>query len=299
MRVYITGIAGMLGYYLGNKLSSNHDVYGCDIVELSNKTDFAKVSMLDLSDFDKAEKELISLCPDIIIHTAACINVDYCENEKDKAFLLNADVTGNLTKVAEKIGARVIYISTDAVFDGKLDKAYAEDDIVNTINIYGASKLKGEEFVLKNNGLNTVLRTNIYGWNIQNKVSFAEWIYNSLREKKSITMYDDLYYTPIYVGSLYNIIKQIIELNISGLFHAAGGEACSKYEFAIALANEFNLSKKLILKGSCKNLDFIAKRSCNMKLDSSKIQKKLAYRIPGIKEGLMQFKKDMIDYGKN
>jgi dTDP-4-dehydrorhamnose reductase len=296
-KIYITGAAGMLGYYLYNAFSNEFVVYGCDLVELDRKIASDNISILNLTDFENVENELLKIAPEIIIHTAALIDVNLCEKERSKAFLINADVTENLVRIADKINARLIYISTDAVFDGKNERAYNEGDKVNPINVYGESKLKGEKFVLKGQGNNVILRTNIYGWNVQNKISFAEWVYFSLKEKKEITMYTDIHYSPIYVGDLFLIIKKIVNSDLKGVYHV-GGESCTKYDFAMALAEEFSFSSNCINEGSFKAVVSAAPRSPNMMLDSTRIKRELNIPIPDLRNGLKHFREDAEKYEK-
>ena len=284
VKVYITGIAGMLGYYLSQAFPENYEISGCDIVD-------NKHSQLDLTDYKAISKELFRIKPDVIIHTAAMINVGECQRDWPKAYSVNVDITKSLSILAEELGARLIYISTDAVFDGELNRAYSETDNTNALNLYGTTKRLGELYTL-NNPNNLVLRTNIYGWNYQDKTSFAEWVYNSLRDGKEINMFIDLYYSPIYVGDFYKIIKQSIMEDLTGLYHCGGGEHCSKYTFAMALSEIFHLSDSTIKMGSFKDMKFFAQRSPNMKLDSGKISERLNINIPGLYGGLKHFKED-------
>ena len=134
------------------------------------------------------------------------INVEECEKEPNKAYKINSDATRYLCKVAKQNDIFFIYISTDAVFDGNQNNLFSEEDKPNPLNIYGKTKLHGEKYVQEMLTNYLIIRTNIFGWNIQNKISFAEWVYKSLISKKNIKMFYDIYFTPIYVKNFAFIL---------------------------------------------------------------------------------------------
>lgn len=287
MKVYITGIAGMLGYNLFKNLTGKHEVSGCDIINADFVTD-----VLDLTDFDKT-REILAKCDfDVLIHTAANINVDGCEDNPESAFLLNAEVTNLLAQVCEQKKAKLVYISTDAVFSGKKNGTYSENDESDPINIYGMSKLKGEEYVLGTCSDFLILRTNIYGWNYQNKTSFAEWVLSSLENKEHINMFTDVLYTPIYIGNFTKALIELLEQEVCGLYNLVGSENCSKYEFGKILADVFELDSSLITPVSVETFNFKAKRSNNMRLSNKKIRSIVATKLLNVEEGIRQFYND-------
>jgi dTDP-4-dehydrorhamnose reductase len=184
----------------------------------------------------------------------------------------------------------MIYISTDAVFDGLSEKLYKEDDEVNPLNIYGKTKYEGETYVLRNTK-NVVLRTNIYGYNILDKNSFGEWILSALRNGETISMFDDIYFSPILVNELALIMVQIIEKDLCGLFHICGSGSISKYDFGLTLKEIFGIKQGSIIRSNSENFNFKAKRSKNMGMSNDKITKDLNISISSPIESIKCFKR--------
>lgn len=290
--IFITGILGMLGSALALKLSQYFNIFGCDIVEERLLPKNIKMISLDLRNSIRAENYVLEKNIDVIIHCAACIDVDKCEREPDLATSINADVTKMLVKLAINAKAKLIYISTDAIFDGTKLGMYVETDPPSPINVYGQTKLLGENHIRGCLDNYTILRTNIYGWNLQNKVSFAEWVLNNLILSKPINMFTDVSFTPIYVGNLASAIKEVITKNITGTFNAVGSEKCSKFQFGQILADTFDIDGSIIEPISVDDFNFVAKRSKNMSLSSVKLQNKIGTKLLNIKDGLLMFKKD-------
>ncbi len=289
-KVYITGIYGMLGTALVRSFNQNYSVYGCDIIENPGLKN-AIVETYDLSDSKRLEQELSEIQPDLVINCAAMINVDGCEDNPKLAEKINADIPKTLAELSKKFSFKLIQISTDAVFDGNKDTLYSENDTVNPLNVYAKTKLLGEQYIQKISSNHTILRTNIYGWNLK-KVHFAEWIYNSLLKKETITMFTDVYTTPIYVTHLAEIIHEIFNKDIKGLYNASGTEKISKHDFAIKLADIFSLQKETITPISVETFNFKAPRAKNMALSCDKLQEVIDFTLPDAINGIEKFKSE-------
>lgn len=288
MRVFITGIQGLLGCNLACHFSQSAKVMGCDVVGKPFAAYNIQSRELDLFDFPRVQQTLTDFNPDVLIHCAALVNVDLCEEDKDLAYKLNVEVTGFLTKICEALKIKMIYISTDAVFDG-LQANKTEDDTVNPINQYALTKLLGEQEVTKLDDY-LILRTNIYGWNRLDKFSLAEWIYHSVKSGKATSLFDDITFSPILVNNLAEVIAELIESNVTGLFHVAGIDSPTKYEFGLALVDEFSLSPEHIIKSSAENFPFKAPRPKDMSLDVSKVSKILQKtKLLNFRAGIKQF----------
>ena len=296
-KIFITGICGMLGHSLANKLTEKNKVSGCDLVIPKKKIKNVKYYNFDLTDFEYLEEKLLELKPDFIINTAAIINVDYCEKNEDLAFIINSEIPKKITQIADKINGKVIQISTDAVFDGNKENSYCEEDETNPINIYGLSKRNGEINVLNGIGPHIVLRTNIFGWSLNEKLSFAEWIYSSLLKNEEIYMFTDIYYSPIYIGDFSDLIDIIIDIDeLKGLFHLAGSKYCSKYDFAEYFAEIFNFPLELVIRSKYDDSKLIAPRSKNMKMNSKKLENIIECKIPDFKKGINNLFKELKYY---
>lgn len=287
-KIYITGVSGLLGGNLAYVLKDNFNVVGADIIDVNIENTI--VDIFNLLDKKLLEESIKKHNPQILIHTAAAVNVDKCEEDIEFANDLNNQLTQNIAEICKKQNIKLIYISTDAVFDGQKDKLYCEDDSVNPINIYGKTKLMGENHVFQNEN-NIIMRTNIYGYNIQDKNSFGEWILYTLLKNESINLFDDIKFSPILVNELAEIIRLAIEKNISGIFHVCGTGRISKYEFGVALKEIFGINNGCINKTNSDDFKFKAKRSKNMGMSNRKICDELKIKISTPLESIRHFKK--------
>lgn len=287
-KIYITGVSGLLGGNLAYILKDNFKIVGADIIDVNIENTI--VDIFNLLDKKSLEESIKKHNPQILIHTAAAVNVDKCEGDIEFADALNNQLTQNIAEICDKQNIKLIYISTDAVFDGEKDKLYCEDDSVNPINIYGKTKLMGEKHVSQNEN-NIIMRTNIYGYNIQDKNSFGEWILYTLLKNESINLFDDINFSPILVNELAEVIKLAIENNVSGIFHVCGTGRISKYEFGVALKDIFGINNGCINKAKSDDFKFKARRSKNMGMSNRKICDELKIKIRTPLESIRYFKK--------
>lgn len=210
--------------------------FGSDLVKiLSNEYQIIPVSRnnFDITDFEATRRFIIKHEPDIIIHTAAFTNVDACEKEQDKAFKVNGLGTRNIAIAARKIGANMVYISTDYVFDGAKEESYREYDKPNPINIYGESKLLGEEFVKEQLNSFFIIRTAwLYGTTGNN---FVKTMLKLAHGRDEIKVVNDQCGTPTYSKDLAKQIEKLIQTEFYGTYHCTSQGSCSWYEFALEI----------------------------------------------------------------
>lgn len=302
MKLFITGLAGMLGSTIAYELRKKYEISGVDLIKVHMPE--VESFCLDLLNFQQLLNCVKSIQPDVIVHTAAAVNVDKCEMEPEYAQKLNIKTTENIYKIAEHVNAKLIYISTDAVFDGKSIELYKEIDEPNPLNIYGTTKLQGEEIVRKNKK-NIIFRTNIYGFNIQKKDSFGEWIYNSLMKNQELNMFEDIDFSPILVNDLAKIIDLAIQKGISGLYHVCGTGCITKFEFGYELQNIFQISTGRINKSQSYKYKFKAMRAKHMGMSNQKICDTLDLSIRTPIESIEEFfrlynegfKKELMRFG--
>lgn len=278
MKVGVTGASGMLGSALITHLSKSYRVFATSRgkgVEGKN----IKWDCFDLTDITLLNKWLETIKPDVVIHCAAIVNVDLCEDNVKLATKLHIETTEVMANYLDSNGGRLIYISTDSVFDGEKQGAYSESDLVSPLNVYAKTKIMGEKSVQSmNNGL--VLRTNIIGWTQEGKTSFAEWVLNRLNDNVPLNLFYDVYFSPLTVYDLSLIIEKIIEKPILGLYHCASRDNISKYDFGKKMAEIFQLSDSNITRVSVDSMDFEAGRPKNMALNIDKISSVLKYDFP-------------------
>lgn len=199
--------------------------------------EFVFVSKEDLSidQFDKVKEFFNSVRPQYCINCAAYTAVDKAEVERDLAFRINSESTGVLASVCSLHHTKFIHISTDYVFNGSSDMPYREDDPVDPVNIYGASKLKGEELALKHNPASVIIRTSWVYSSFGN--NFVKTMIRLMRERESLNVVSDQHGSPTYAADLASLFMQIIgsEKWVPGIYHYSNEGIISWYEFASAI----------------------------------------------------------------
>jgi len=264
LRVLITGASGMLGATLVEKWQDHYDIYATD------KESFIENPAKNFMEFDLLSSSYRSLItwarPNVIVHCAAITNVDICEEHPDQAMEVNAESVKKFLQ--SDANARLIFISSDAVFPDRLPMA-TEKDQTSPENVYGKTKETGEKYIKDASGDHIAIRTTIVGKNINPSYQgFVEWIVNSVKNGKEIILFEDVLFTPITTWHLANEMEWVMRSNISGIVHVAGGEPISKYDFGKKICEGLELDTKLIRKGSMDNVKFNAKRSNDQTMDS-------------------------------
>jgi len=244
---------------------------------------FIKIDLLDDANpiLDLIEK----IQPDFVVHAVAYPSVDFCEEEHLLADKLHVEKTQKITDVCKNLDSKLLFLSTDAVFEGELNKKYTEIDSTNPVNYYGLTKLRAEKIILNSSKNNVVLRTAVvYGYH--EKSRFTNWILDSLRQNKSVDPFIDQYNTPTLVNDLVKSIFLIFEKNISGLFHATGPSCTNRFEFAIELAEKFNYDKSLIKPVTSKEKKQDAPRPISTCLNSKKLEQAINFQFKNIENGI-------------
>ena len=283
-KILIIGASGLVGSVIAKYASKNYDLY------LINNTKNFSLQNFPVSNIDLTKNlpDLIDIIndykPDFVVNTVAYPNVDFCETNPQMANFLHVETTRNISKVCSNIGSKILYFSTDAVFDGKISRKYNETDVPNPINYYGTTKVNAEKILLENN-LNTVLRTTvIYGWH--EKSRFTNWILDSLNNSQQVTAFTDQYNTPTLVDDIAKITLNIFSKEKTGLYNAVGPSCLSRYDFALKLAKKFNLDENLIIPTSVINKKQIALRPSNGCLDNSKLENEINFKFTDIDSGI-------------
>jgi len=289
MKIGVTGASGMLGSAIIKGLSVEHEIFATSRSKGHSPYN-VKWDCFDLTDSKKLARWLVDTDVDLVIHCAAMIDVDKCEDSFIEATKINSESTRVLSANLDSLGKKLIYISTDAAFDGKKEGAYIESDKVSPLNVYAKTKLLGEDAVLKTSrGL--VLRVNIIGWTADKKKSFFEWLLEGLEEKKNLNLFGDVFFSPLNVTDLTKIISQIIDKELIGIYHCGSRDYCSKYQFGIRVAEIFGLPAYKIAKVRLKDVNLRADRPKNLALDSAKIVNVLGHQLPSVDEAINLMKK--------
>ena len=264
---------------------NNYDTifsYNSNKIDISNTKSF-QINLLN--DHKKIKTIINNYKPNIIINTIAHSSVDLCEEDHFIADKLHIETTKKIANVCAKINSKLIFLSTDAVFEGKLNKQYVENDVTKPINYYGETKLKAEKIVLNTSSNNVVLRTAvIYGFH--EKSRFTNWILDYLKNGKSVDPFSDQFNTPTLVDDLVKAILKIIENNISGLYHATGKTCVNRYEFSKLLAKKFSLDETLIHPVTKFEKKQYAPRPISTCLNSTKLENLINFSFSDISSGI-------------
>jgi dTDP-4-dehydrorhamnose reductase len=282
-RLLITGSSGMLGSNLIYELGSNYELYGID--NSTANPELQKQFQIDMRDSAKLGEVFSVIRPDFVVHCAALTDVDMCEDNYVSARETNALATKHLVSLVGS-ETRFIYISTDSVFDGKRGN-YSETDLPCPLNNYAKTKLEGEWFVEQGLSNYVIIRTNLYGWNRVKGRAFAEWVYQSLEQKKCIKMFTDVIFSPISVYTLSSYIEKLLNLDFVGRLNIGTKDPISKYDFGVKLAKLFGLDASLITPVSVETFNFKAPRPKNTSLAVS-IAEKILDSLPNIEDELFR-----------
>ena len=225
MKIAVIGANGQLGTDVVSAFSKE----GHDVSALTH-------SDIELSDLDSVTKQLKTGGADVVVNTAAMHNVDNCEKDPQRAFAVNAVGARNLSLVANDLGAKLIHVSTDYVFDGAKRTPYEESDAPNPLNVYGNSKLAGEYFVRNTAEKHFVVRTSaIYGKSpcrAKGGLNFIDLMLKLSRERSEVRVVDSEVVTPTSTSEIASQIVVLSKSDAYGLYHATAEGSCSWYEFA-------------------------------------------------------------------
>ena len=247
-RVLITGITGLLGKSLVETNTSN-EIYGIyatrkQLPKIYNKIFTKNVNIIDKSKLRSLFKSKI---PEVVIHTAAASDVDWCENNKDEAYKINVQGTENIINLCREFNSKLIFISSNAVFDGN-NSPYQDSSKPLPINYYGTLKSISETEV-SNAGIDFAIARPIlmYGWNNStNRKNPVTWQIDLMKQCKDIQIVDDIYCNPLYAPQCADVIWKMVEQNTNGFINIAGKNRLSRYEFALQIADIFGFDKNLI-----------------------------------------------------
>lgn len=287
MRILVTGASGLLGLNLSLEMTASHAIIGVDRSKLGGVP--FDLQTADLLEAGACSRLIDSVRPEAVIHTAANALIDACEADPEGARRLNADLPGELAEVCARRGIYMLHISTDAVFDGTKDGFYTETDAPNPLSIYAQTKLDGERNVLSVNPQAAVARVNFFGWSLSGSRSLAEFFFNHLSAAQQCSGFTDVWFCPMFVGDLAQVLLQMLEKGLSGLYHAVGGECRTKYEFGVLLARQFGFDAQLVIPKSVEDSGLAARRSHNLRLSVNKLSTDLGMEIPGVSTGLPKF----------
>jgi dTDP-4-dehydrorhamnose reductase len=292
MRVLITGSNGLLGQRLLHALSGDiYDLYGLDLASDSFLPEIHHHYLAqDLTNRQETIDLIRRIQPQAVIHTAAMTAVDLCETQREVCWRVNVTATENVVQGCFKAGARVIYISTDYVFNGEKGP-YKEEDTPNPISYYAKSKLAGENVVRGVGNDWTVIRTIVlYGCGKNIKSSFVTWLLGELRAGKPVHIVNDQWGNTTIADDLAYGVDRLLLLEKHGLLHMGGSEFMTRYEFALRIARYFGLDESLVHPITTAELNQPARRPLRSGLVTDKAEGELYIRFRNIEQSLQLYK---------
>ena len=287
-KILVTGTTGMLGAEVTRSLLQNpgFDIYGIG----RRKTSLLPESKQFITDFAAAQASLPNLNPDFIIHTAALTDLGLCERDPQLAERVHVDASRELVGLVKNSGS-FVYVSTDSIFEGTRG-GYTETDTPNPLNVYAATKLRGEAAVQTTAHKSIILRTNIYGVHHPMGKSLAEWGYQELTAGRKINGFPDIFFNAVYTGQLADIIAHIVGNDIHvPVLNIASSETISKYEFLRRLAIALKMDPAMVDARPSSDFPSALKRPANTSLDTKLLSG--FHAVPTFNDGIARWIGDL------
>lgn len=279
MKFFITGVNGQLGYDVKRELLER----GYTDILAPTRVD------LDITNEDAVKKMIREYRPSVIFHCAAYTAVDKAEEEQEKCYQVNVLGTKYLTEAAKEMDAKIIYISTDYVFDGTKEGIYQIEDKVNPVNYYGKTKYLGENFIREYDNHIIVRISWVFGINGKN---FIRTMLNLAESHKELNVVCDQIGSPTYTKDLAGLLVNMFLSNVKGLYHVTNEGYCSWYEFAEFIFKE---SRKKVKVHPILTKDYktIAKRPLNSKLSKESLDDIGMKRLPEWQDAVKRYIREL------
>ena len=247
----------------------------------------SQVLSLDFLSEENLMKQIEAVGPSVVIHTAGLTSVEKCENNSELAFHINVELSSMVANVTKRLGIRLVHISTDHLFEGNASML-SEEEPTNAINVYATTKALAERMIEEIIPEALIIRTNFYAWGTSYRKSFSDYIIESLRNGELLSLFDDVYYTPILAENLINTVHELLERNEKGIFNIVSDDRISKYDFGILIAEEFGLDKTKIERCSIYNRLNLVRRPHDMSLSNQKVKQLLGKNLGTVKQHIAQ-----------
>nr|WP_207208036.1 dTDP-4-dehydrorhamnose reductase [Xylanivirga thermophila] len=279
MKVLVTGVNGQLGYDVVKRLNE----LGIEAIGVC-RNDF------DITNKKQTQEYILKNNPDIVVHCAAYTAVDKAEDEKEKCYAINVEGTRNIAEACKKIDAKMVYISTDYVFDGQGIEPQLENKITNPINYYGFSKERGEQIVRDILRKHFIVRTSwVYG---KNGTNFVKTMLRLAETKDEINVVNDQVGAPTYTKDLAVLVCDMIQTTKYGTYHGVNEGYCSWYDFALAIFKKVGIDIKV---NPVSTSEYVtkAKRPLNSRLYKANLDKNGFKRLPEWRDALDRYLEEL------
>jgi dTDP-4-dehydrorhamnose reductase len=286
-RILITGASGFLGSYLLRKIPPDIKVMA-QYNSTQPITAIRNIQTVKLN-FENPDLQVLQrFSPDVIIHAGAWTRIDDCEQNPSLSKRVNVDFTTKLSRLASDIKARMIFLSTDQVFDGT-NPPYSEKSSVNPLNIYARHKLSAERMVLQTVENSVVARSAlIYGKALHQKPTFTEKMYVSLKNNQPVKVFIDEFRTPILVQNLAEALWELTENSFCGVIHLGGSERVSRFQMGEKMCDLFGLNKKILVPVQMASNYLPAKRAADLSFNIKLAQSVLKTTFDEVTTGLLK-----------
>ncbi len=274
----ITGAGGFFGANAGIFLNGRVASVGA-FRSLSGGSVYGASVSIDLLSGTSIREAVFAARPDVVLHAAALASHEGCDSDPVLAQLINVESTTHLARACADVGAKFVYLSTDAVFDGGRGN-YTELDAANPFSVYGETKLLGELAALAAHDDVLVTRTNFFGWSPTGTRSILEFFVNALRSGQQVSGYTDFVVSSIYVQDLLTAIYDLVGSDRRGVVHLGASDAISKYHFGVRVASQFGLDAELISPVTSNAGGHATSRARDLSLDTSLAASWLGRSVP-------------------
>ena len=289
-RLLVVGSSGLLGNRLVTLGKGRFEVFGTYNKNVNNTEGNYR---LDVCNRESVLRLVEKIKPDCVIDTHGLNNLDYCETHPEESWSVNVDGSKNVAEACKKQGCKYMYISTDDVFDGRKLR-YTEKDKPHPLNYYAKTKLVMEYTLAALDTNYIIARSSVlYGTGGIRKPSFVVWLISKLRNREKVRIVTDQKNNPTFTDSLSEFLFRLYEKGETGIFHVAGKDCISRYDFSMEIARQFGLEGRLITPITSPELNQIAHRPASVNMVSEKAERAAGLGSVGIKEGLSLLKKQL------
>jgi dTDP-4-dehydrorhamnose reductase len=291
LKCLVTGAYGFLGVALCNELERS----GHTVLRAGRRTG-AEIQ-LDPDDRDALSTCVVQHSPDVVVNLVAMTNVDECERNPAEAFQANAGVVQSICDAIDAhANTRLIHISTDQVYDGP--GPHVESKVAPT-NVYAITKYVGELLAERNGG--TVLRVNFVGRShASGRVGLSDWLVSSLQDHSEVTLFKDVYFSPLHVSTLCMAIERAVTVRVAGTFNVGAHGGVSKAEFGLRLARSLDLPTGRVTVGAVSERVMAARRPSDMVMNSARFERAFGFPLPSVDTEIERVAADYRpDFGEN
>ena len=291
--VLITGVSGLLGSYLVKTVPDDISLHGTWLTTVTIPNGHLSTHRLDITKRDEVSAIFEKCKPDIVIHCAAMGSVDYCQNHWQEAYVVNVKGTQNILDMASYNNTKVVFISTNAVYDGE-NAPYSPESPKMPVNMYGRMKAESEMAVLESfcSEYLIIRPIMLYGWAPHGaRGNWATIVLDNITRGKEIMIVDDTITQPTYAWDCASVIWKLLELGETGMYNIGGQDTMTLCDFARKVAKRFGLNQDRVVSIKSENLENLAPRPRNTTYCLDKLLEK-GIKTMGVMEGLSAMREE-------